>query len=287
MNNSTFQHSNQPVYIHQKPLAPTDVFKLLEVKQGETKTITYSDSSYILCCKTGTVNITCPKYGSHHCQNHQMILAPRGILLHITGLSLKSNMLVISCVEFSRTQDRKLHLYKYIDIKETTTHLFGPIPIKNALWTCVESIALYLKQGVASEKLFNLKLDEVAACIEHNYSPQEITQLFYPIIARDSSFQNFIISNYSHRCNVAELINKSNLCKTIFYEKFKEEFGMTAKQWMLKQKMKLIEYMIDDQSMRIKDIIIDCGFSSHVQFYNFCQRHFNCTPTELKMRLRR
>lgn len=286
MENSTFQHSTQPAYIYQNPLLQVDVFKLLELYQGETKTITCKDSSYILCCETGIVNITWPKYGNYHFEGQQMILASQGIPLLITGMSIKSNILMISCAEFARTHDCKLHLYQYVEIKETTIPSFGAIPIKKALLTCVESITLYLMQGVACEKLFNLKLDEVAACIEHNYTPQEITQLFYPIIANDASFRDFIINNYSQQCKVVDLIKKSSLCKTVFYEKFRQEFGTTAKQWMLKQKMKLIEDMIADRSMRIKDIMIYFDFSSHVQFYTFCRRHFNCTPTELKTRAR-
>lgn len=286
MGNSTFQHYTQPLYIHQNPLIQTDIFKLMEVNQGETTTITYNDSSYILCCENGSVNITWPKYGNCHFNDQQMILAPQNTALHITGLSVKSSILMISCAEFSRNHDCKLHLYRYVEIKEQITPRFEPIQIKKALLTCVESIALYIKQGVAYEKLFKLKVDEVAACIEHNYTPQEITQLFYPIITQDSTFRNFVINNYSHQCNVLDLIEKSNLCKTIFYEKFKKEFGTTAKQWILKQKMEFIEDMIADRNIRIKDIIVCLGFSSHVQFYTFCRRHFNCTPTELKMETR-
>lgn len=48
------------------------------------------------------------------------------------------------------------------------------------------------------------------------------------------------MNNYTKVNNIEKLISLSNLGRSCFFARFNEVFGMTAKQWMLKQRNQLI-----------------------------------------------
>ena len=69
---------------------------------------------------------------------------------------------------------------------------------------------------------------------------KKLLHFFHPIIGRQLEFRDFVMQNYSKVNNLDELITLSNIGRTSFFIKFKEEFGITAKQWMMKQLKKRI-----------------------------------------------
>ena len=108
--------------------------------------------------------------------------------------------------------------------------------------------------------------------------------LFYPIIGKEMDFKDFVMRNYTKVSNIEQLISLSNLGRSRFFTKFNETFGMTAKQWMLKQKNQQILEKMTEPGIYIKDVVEELGFDSQVYFSRYCKHHFVCTPSQLMKR---
>ena len=58
-----------------------------------------------------------------------------------------------------------------------------------------------------------------------------------PLSEKEVDFKDFVMHNHTKVDNIEQLISLSNMGRScFFFTKFNEVFGMTAKQWMLKQK---------------------------------------------------
>ena len=119
---------------------------------------------------------------------------------------------------------------------------------------------------------------------DHFYLKEELALLFHPIISAELSFKDFVIGNYFKVSNVNDLISLSNMCKSSFYCKFKEVFGMTAKQWLLKQRNTHILNKVMTSETTVGELMEEFRFESQAHFTHYCKQHFNCTPRELIMK---
>ena len=113
------------------------------------------------------------------------------------------------------------------------------------------------------------------------YEKQEIAVLFHPIIGKEMDFKDFVMHNHTKVDNIEQLISLSNMGRSYFFTKFNEVFGMTAKQWMLKQRNQRILEQMTEPGVCIKDVIEKLGFDSQGNFNRYCKQHFGCTPKQL------
>ena len=98
------------------------------------------------------------------------------------------------------------------------------------------------------------------------------------------NFKDFVIRNHTKVDNIEQLISLSNLGRSRFFSKFNEVFGMTAKQWMLKQKNQRILEKMTEPGVCIKDAVEELGFDSQSNFNRHCKLYFGCTAKQLMER---
>ena len=113
------------------------------------------------------------------------------------------------------------------------------------------------------------------------YEKQEIAALFHPIIGKEVDFKDFVMHNHTKVDNIEQLISLSNMGRSCFFIKFNEVFGMTAKQWMLKQKNRRILEKMTEPRVCIKDAVEELGFDSQSNFNRHCKLYFGCTAKQL------
>ena len=133
-------------------------------------------------------------------------------------------------------------------------------------------------------QLQNLMQREFFFLLRGFYEKQEIATLFHPIIGKEMDFKDFVIHNHNKVDNIEQLVELSHMGRSRFFSKFTEVFGMTAKQWMLKQKDQQILKKMTEPGICIKDVIEELGFDSQVYFNRYCKQHFGCTPRQLMER---
>lgn len=161
---------------------------------------------------------------------------------------------------------------------------FEPVDIHYPLPPFLELITYCLKQKMDCGHFHALLQQELFFLLRGFYSKEELALLFYPILATELSFKDFIIENCAKVNNVNELISLSNMGKCNFHCKFKQVFGTTAKQWLLKQRDQRILNKVMRSETTIGQLMEEFDFDSQAHFTRYCKQHFDCTPRELIMK---
>ena len=161
---------------------------------------------------------------------------------------------------------------------------FEPVDIHYPLPPFLELITYCLKQKMDCGHFQALLQQELFFLLRGFYSKEELALLFYPILATELSFKDFIIENCVKVNNVNELISLSNMGKCNFHCKFKQVFGTTAKQWLLKQRDQRILNKVMRSETTIGQLMEEFDFDSQAHFTRYCKQHFDCTPRELIMK---
>lgn len=172
------------------------------------------------------------------------------------------------------------------DICETIEYDFQATEVRYPFAPFLEVLIFSLKNGMSCGHLHELMAKELFFLIRGFYTKKEIAGLFFPIIGPDFLFKKTVIENYQKADNVESLIDISGMCRSRFFTKFKKVFGMTAKQWIVKQRNREIL----DEAMRpgitVKELMVKFMFDSQAHFTNYCKHHFGFTPKQLVERYR-
>ena len=73
----------------------------------------------------------------------------------------------------------------------------------------------------------------------------------------------------------------SNMRANTSTRKLKRAFGMTEKQWMLKQTCQRLVFAFTQPDATVKGVMVELGFDSPSNFNRFCKTNFNHSPSEL------
>lgn len=155
------------------------------------------------------------------------------------------------------------------------------LPIKQSINEFITLLDTYLTAGASCAHLHDLKKEELFLNLRWFYSKEDLAHLMYPILKHTCSFRRFVLDNCEKVNNVSEMIEYSNLSKSVFYEKFKKEFGISAKQWMVNRLKHKILYRIAEPDITAKDLMSEFNFSSPEHLNSFCKKQFGMTPTDL------
>ncbi|MDR1356888.1 MAG: AraC family transcriptional regulator [Tannerellaceae bacterium] len=135
--------------------------------------------------------------------------------------------------------------------------------------------------------MHELKHQELFLILHTQYPKEELANLFYPIIGKSIDFRTLIIDNYLKIHHIDELAEMSGMGRTNFDSKFKEEFGTSPHQWILKQKARHVRNNLGEPGATFSDVMRKYNFNSATHFTRFCKQQFGCTPTELVRQIRK
>ena len=227
----------------------------------------------------GSIRIKSHYFDNKIIHNGEMFTIPKNFSYQI-ATSKKSKILFFyfdspssSCSKQVLNSYRKLVLDS--DYKGTS------LPIKQSVSKFISLLDIYLTAGASCTHLHDLKKEELFLNLRWFYSKEDLAHLLYPILKHTCSFRRFVLDNCEKVNNVTEMIEYSNLSKSLFYEKFKKEFGMPAKQWMVDRLKHKILYRIAEPDITAKDLMNEFNFSSPEHLNSFCKKQFGMTPTDL------
>ena len=175
----------------------------------------------------------------------------------------------------------KFALQSLTELCNKLDYNFEPIDIRYPLHPFLDLVTHCLNQKMDCGHFHSLLQQELFFLLRGFYTKEELALLFYPILATELSFKDFVIENYSKVNNVNELISLSSMGKCNFYAKFKQVFGVTAKQWLLKQRDQLIIDKVKTEETTIGELMEEFNFESQAHFTRYCKQHFGCTPRDL------
>ena len=158
---------------------------------------------------------------------------------------------------------------------------FQPTFIRYPLTEFFNLLTYCLKEGVSSSYWYELKHQELFLYLRTFYTEEETSCLFHEVMGQSLQLREFVYEHYTKVSTLNELIELSNMSRSVFFRKFKKEFNETAYQWMLKQKCQQILSYLEQPETTIKEVINRFKFSSFSNFNRFCKNNYGCSPKRL------
>ena len=103
-------------------------------------------------------------------------------------------------------------------------------------------------------------------------------------ISGDQAFSDFIQANYLNQWSVVRFAEAFDMPLRKFNILFQDMYGMTAKRWLLEQRLQHARGLLLSTPMRVLDIALECGFSNHAHFTDSFRRRFHCNPRQFRLR---
>ena len=254
-------------------------FKYIKFDEGTNIEEEYAHKNYLLFFLKGDFSVYCNQYCNHTFHNNEMVILPKSSMVKISAKA-KSQMLAMA-FDMPQSNCDKLLFQGLTSICADMEYNFDPIPIRYPLMPFLVTVIHCLKNELNCKHLHDVIQREFFFLLKGFYKKEEIGTLFHPIVGKELEFRDFVMQNYTKVSNLDELITQSNIGRTRFFIKFKEEFGMTAKQWMMKQLNKRILGKVTEPGICVKQLIEVCNFESEAQLYRYFKQQFQCTPKQL------
>lgn len=254
-------------------------FKYIEFTDNEMILDKESLWNYLLFVLEGECVINCNQFRNRLFRAGTIVLLPKKSMVTIKARA-GTRLLALS-FDVPLNMCDKFILQSLASICEDIDYNFQPLDIRHPLPPFLEIVTYCLRNKMDCGHFHTLLEQELFFLLRGFYKKEELALLFYPIISVKLSFKDFVIDNYLKVSNVNELISLSNMGRSKFYGKFKEAFGMSAKQWLLKQQDIHIINKIVSSEATVGELMEEFKFESQAHFTHYCKQRFKCTPREL------
>lgn len=254
-------------------------FKYIDFGEETEFGIEDTNKNHLLFFLEGDFTINCNQFHNRIFRAGDMILIPRSA--YFKGIAKGKARVLFMFFDNSEWYCDRLTVQSLSTLCNNKEYTFEPVKIRYPLTSCIELLTYCIRNKMNSSHLYDLMQQEFFLLLQEFYKKQEIAMLFYPLIGKEIDFKDFVMRNYAKVSNIEQLISLSNMGRSRFFTKFNEIFGMTAKQWMLKQKNRQILKKMAEPCIYIKDVAEELGFDSQAYFSRYCKHHFGCTPSQL------
>ncbi|HBO5145477.1 TPA: helix-turn-helix transcriptional regulator [Pseudomonas aeruginosa] len=103
------------------------------------------------------------------------------------------------------------------------------------------------------------------------------------LMSSECSFIEFIKANKLMPWSVAHFADEFGLPLRKFNLLFQEKFGVSAKRWLMEQRLQHARSLLLSTQMRILDIALECGFANHAHFTDSFRKRFLINPTATRL----
>lgn len=161
-----------------------------------------------------------------------------------------------------------------------TEHHTPVVPLHPLIRAFGLNVYEIIKYGKMTPTYMRLKRLEIFTLIALTRSTNETLSFFYPLLNKRYSFRTMVM-NTDYRVSTEELIARSGLCRTNFYNRFKREFGMSVSRWLKLRRAYAVREAAGFPGMNVKELMSSTGFTSPSNFIRFCDIYFGCSPKAL------
>ena len=236
------------------------------------------NTNHVLFLIKGSLHIRIAQNDNHYLSSGQCIFFSRKDSPNIKGLSLSE----VIWLDFS---NRVIFCHRdalsYLVATWCSCRNDMPVlPIHPQIQKVLN--CLYLLESPCHHMIKQYELFMHMTCC---YTKEELSGFFQSILRPGDDFRAFVISNYKNMESVDDFARHAKMSKSCFIRKFRDAFGMTIHQWMMKQKEEDLCEMIRSGKKDAKELIAHLGMENSACLYQFCRRHLDCTLSELITRL--
>ena len=239
--------------------------------------------SMIVFILYGEIDVSTGGVINKRIEKGQMFLIPAGDNFHGKAVS---DTLIMRC---SFTLDMSLQnrfafeqLRQYASLAcRKKKHEISLLPINNLLFKELEITLEIMQTGLSCIHYHYIKKEALVIVLRHFYSKEDLVRLFAPVLGSDNDFKNQVLQTYSQVETAQELTEKLNMSPSAFKRKFKETFGISARQWLIRKKEQKVLRDILMTNMPIIELADRYNYTVNYMTA-FCRKRFGKTPTELR-----
>ncbi len=103
-------------------------------------------------------------------------------------------------------------------------------------------------------------------------------------IARFAKVVSYLHENYGKSVHTSRLAEMAGLSESQFNRRFRQTFGTSARQFLLRIRTEAAAQMLQETDATITTVAIECGFHDHAHLTRTFQRIMHCTPTQYRKR---
>ena len=92
----------------------------------------------------------------------------------------------------------------------------------------------------------------------------------------------YISSNFEKNISLTDLARTAHLSPNYFLKLFKNQTGLTPKEYILQVRLNNARFLLSDTNIKISAIASDCGFNDTSYFSMFFKKRFGLTPAEYR-----
>jgi AraC-like DNA-binding protein len=260
-------------------------FRYVETNENTLIAFQNNEHHHLVFILEGNATANCNEFRNQAVAKEEFVFLPK---LSNSSLTTESpcKIVVFSFITLQSTCER--HAFQsYWRLFPNINYNFEPLGFRCPLIEFFDLLLLYLKKNINCSYLHELKHQELFLILHTLYPKEDLARFFYPIIGKSFDFRSLVMDNYLKIRHIDELAHLSGMGRTNFDNKFKEEFGTSPHQWILKQKAKHVRHSLSEPDATFSDVMRKYNFNSATHFTRFCKQQFKCTPTELVKQIRR
>lgn len=264
------------------------ILETAEVKAGKYLIREDVERNTLIFVLYGEIDISTAGLASQRVREKQMFLVCAGDSFHGKAVTDTSLM------RCSFGRDMALCNRFYIDQLQKIipascpqmAHGITLLPIHELLLKELEITREIMRMGMSCIHFQRTRRESLFIELRGFYQKEELARLFEPILGMDNDFKDSILQVYSQVETAQELIGKLNMSPSVFKRKFKETFGISPRQWLLRKKEQKLIRDILMTNTTIAELAEKYKFTANY-LTTFCRTHFGKTPTELRKEYRK
>jgi AraC-like DNA-binding protein len=258
-------------------------FKYVKAESNTSLPFQHNDLHLIIFLLEGKAIANCNEFKNQTINRNEFVFFPK---LSNASLRTCSDCRIVVFSFFALKTSCEKHAFQsYWRLFPNLSYKFEALPFRTPLIEFFDLLLLYIQKNVNCIHLHEIKHQELFLILHTQYPKEELANLFYPIIGKSFDFRSLVLDNYLKISRIDELAHLSGMGRTNFDNKFKQEFGTSPHQWILKQKAKHVCNSLSEPDSTFSDVMRKYNFNSATHFTRFCKQQFGCTPTELVKKL--
>lgn len=253
-------------------------FKYEEYAAGEVAEKESVSRNYILFIIEGECSLSHNSY-TNNFKGGDMVLIPR--TANMRGVALSDIKILFFAFDIPQSGCDKLIFSSLRDLSKDVPYCFVPTQIRYPLTAFIDLLIYCLRNKMNCSHLHEMKHRELFMYLRAFYTKEEVAAFLHPMLGSSWEFKDFVLNNYQKVNTISELAQLLSMSRSVFFKKFKAEFGETFGHWKVKQLKVQIIFRATQPNVSSKEIMTEFGFNSATSFNRFCKGHFGCNPSEL------
>ena len=261
-------------------------FKYLQFDQGSNMGTESLPQNYILAFLSGEHEVNINIMETQILKSGDLLCVPKNS--KVWGKPLASGDIVAISFEVPLSSCDQQIIHEYLSSSPMKDLRIEPLKMEYAVNQFFGMMVYLITNEKNCYHLDKMKLDEFFILLRSFYTKEDIVRFLGPLILGMTEFSIYICSNYGKVENLQALISKSCYSRSVFYRKFRENFGsITPQRWFNLQKRNQFLSVGSLPDITPKKMMLKLNLNSMSTMSRLCRELFGCTPKQLIERLKK